>query len=361
MADKKDEKKSSAKADVNKAKNTDESGVEDIGANEDQPKAIVSKPTKTEANAKVKPSMSLPERKTLLLLGAGAAALLVALLVIFGILIYKYKSDSPIVYGVSRVVPYPVERVGNSFVSYGQYLFEVNSIKQYYKNQTGADNKPAIDFNTAEGKTKLNELRKQILEQLKTDTITKQLIAKNKIKVTKKEIDEQVDQIVKASGGMDKVKEVLTKFYGWTLADLRDKVSFQLAKQKLQAKIADDESINAQAKAKAEEALKEVKAGGDFAELAKKYSQDTSAANGGDLGFFPKGQMVKEFEDVAFALQPDQVSDLVKTKFGYHIIKVVEKKDDTVKASHILIKSIDFDQYLKDQATKTKTSVYLKI
>lgn len=90
------------------------------------------------------------------------------------------------------------------------------------------------------------------------------------------------------------------------------------------------EAEQKKAKEKAEKVLKEVKAGGDFAELAKKYSQDPgSAANGGALGAFGKGMMVKEFEDAAFGMEPGQVSNLVKTDFGYHIIKVTDRIKET--------------------------------
>ena len=90
------------------------------------------------------------------------------------------------------------------------------------------------------------------------------------------------------------------------------------------------EAEQKKAKAKAEKVLKEVKAGGDFAELAKKYSQDPgSAANGGALGAFGKGMMVQEFEDAAFGMEPGEVSDLVKTDFGYHIIKVTDRIKET--------------------------------
>lgn len=84
---------------------------------------------------------------------------------------------------------------------------------------------------------------------------------------------------------------------------------------------------DAEVKTKAEDVLKQAKAGADFAELAKKYTEDESGqSNGGDLDYFPKGRMVPEFDAVAFTLEPGQISDLVKTQFGYHIIKVTDKK-----------------------------------
>jgi peptidyl-prolyl cis-trans isomerase D len=85
-------------------------------------------------------------------------------------------------------------------------------------------------------------------------------------------------------------------------------------------------------RAEAERVLKQVKGGADFAALAKQHSDDeASASQGGDLDYFGRGRMVKEFEDVAFSLEPGSISDLVKTQFGFHIIKVVDKKSATTR------------------------------
>jgi peptidyl-prolyl cis-trans isomerase C len=119
-----------------------------------------------------------------------------------------------------------------------------------------------------------------------------------------------------------------------------------------------DAAAKTQARTKAAEILKEVKAGKDFAALAKQHSQDPgSAQNGGDLGFFQQGQMVGPFNDVAFKLQPGAVSDLVETEFGFHIIKVAEKQASrTVPLEEV---RPQLEQYLERQNREQQTDAFV--
>ncbi len=91
-----------------------------------------------------------------------------------------------------------------------------------------------------------------------------------------------------------------------------------------------DEAKKAEALQKIKEVQQKLKDGGDFAALAKEYSEGPSGAKGGDLGYFRRGQMVKPFEDAALALKPNEVSDIVETNFGYHLIIVYDKKPERV-------------------------------
>ncbi|MFC1863161.1 peptidylprolyl isomerase [Thermodesulfobacteriota bacterium] len=100
-----------------------------------------------------------------------------------------------------------------------------------------------------------------------------------------------------------------------------------------------------------------LKDGEDFASLAKEFSEGPSKTNGGDLGSFKRGQMVKPFEDAAFTMEPGEISDVVETRFGYHLIKVVEKKPE------ILINfeevKVRLENFLRQGKTQEELKIYL--
>ena len=119
-----------------------------------------------------------------------------------------------------------------------------------------------------------------------------------------------------------------------------------------------DAAATAASRAKADDILKQVKAGKDFAALAKEHSQDPgSAVNGGDLGYFRQGQMVVPFNEVAFKLATGAVCDLVETQFGFHIIKVVDKKPEQTAPLDDVRSQLK--QYLETQNRQRETTAFV--
>jgi peptidyl-prolyl cis-trans isomerase C len=117
-----------------------------------------------------------------------------------------------------------------------------------------------------------------------------------------------------------------------------------------------DESHKTAARKKIQKIQQRLQKGEDLAALAQEFSQCPSSAKGGDLGYFRRGQMVKPFEEAAFALKPGEVSDVVETKFGYHLIKVIEKKSETTIAFEDIKDRLE--QYLKQEKVQKEVSLY---
>jgi parvulin-like peptidyl-prolyl isomerase len=317
---------------------------------------------KTEETVPAAKASKTDVRSTAMKVAAIVIGLAALVVLVFGVLIYAYKSENRVVKAVAGVVPYPVERVNGRFVSYHDYLFEVDANERAYQNNAKLNNQPAVDFNSKDGKKLLVQIKQHSLDKLKSDALVAQLASEKHVKVTDKQVNDLINQLYQRYGGKDTLLKTLNQIYGWDINDLRAVVRKQLLAKNLQDKITTDPAVDAQAKAKAQDVLKKIKDGGDFATLAKQYSQASDAASGGDLGFFSKGQMPDNVQAAAEALQPDQVSDVLKTQYGYEIIKVVEKKDDgSIHAMHILIKTVDFNEWFQQQLTKAKTNVYIKV
>jgi foldase protein PrsA len=189
------------------------------------------------------------------------------------------------------------------------------------------------------------------VEQLIADKIVASEAKKQKITISDEELNKEVDKLKESYGGEEVFNQVLAS-NNTTVDVLKEDLKNYLTMRKLiepQIEITDEElktyfdenkdSLGEAEQVKAshilvedEETAKEIKQkladGADFADLAKEYSTDEgSKENGGELGFFPRGTMVTEFEDVAFSLPKNEISEPVKSDYGYHIIKVEEKKE----------------------------------
>lgn len=254
----------------------------------------------------------------------------------------------------TTIFPYPAATLKGGWVRISTYYKDIESYKKYYEVAQ------KMDFKNEEGQKIFKQLKEDALNQLIQQKIIEQEAKKSNIKVEKSEVEDRYKKLAEENGE-ETLKKQIKEYYGWTIEEFKGKIRIVVLKEKLQEKVSNDESLNKDKKTKAEEILTKIKNGEDFAKLAKEFSEDPSAADGGNVGWFEKGKMIQEFEDTAFSLKPGEISGVVKTQYGYHIIKVTDKKENEVAASHILIKSVDFEDWLKQKETEYKVKRLLNL
>ena len=199
--------------------------------------AVVSSAS-TSTSAPAKPRMTPEQMKSLAIkIAAVLVAVLALAIIVFGVLIYAYKSENPAVKFASSIIPYPVERVNGNFVSYHDFLFEVDANKRAYQNNAKLNNQPAVDYNNAEGKKLVTQIKSHAMDKLKSDAVVAQLASEKKVTVSDKDIDKLLNDLYKRYGGKDTLLKTLNQIYGWDLGDLKQVVRKQLLAQKVQEKV----------------------------------------------------------------------------------------------------------------------------
>lgn len=269
---------------------------------------------------------------------------------------------------------------------------EFDKIFEVFKTQVEMNQDPSIWEKDYEGKKYIDLAKEQVLEQMISDKI--QLHKANEMGITAsdEEINEEVDKWKKLFNSEEKYTEFLTSLKmdeAYFKENLKKDLMINKVKEKLtqEVEVTDNEladyygsHINLFYRVKAshilldteEEAkkiLERVKAGEDFNALAKEFSTDPSAKeNSGDLGYFRHGEMVEPFEEAAFALKAGEISDLVKSDYGYHIIKVEDKtvdkfedvKDELKTTMQTDKKNENYNTFLEEMKSKAKIEKFPK-
>ncbi|MEK7159312.1 MAG: peptidylprolyl isomerase [Patescibacteria group bacterium] len=296
--------------------------------------------------------------KKILIIVAAVLILVIFILAMIGLSVYKFHFENNFTRGLMRVLPYPAALVNGHIISYYDWQTEVTAVMKFNQKK----------FGTA----KLEEIEKEVMNKLIYENLLRQLAKSHKIVVEEDDINKNTSVIANQLGGVEALKKNVFDFFGWDIEEFKTRIVYpETLKEKLQAELKNSKKSQDATKKEASDLLEELKDGKlTFEEAAQKYSDDkVSGAKDGDLGFFPRGVMVKEFEEVAFNLKPGELSGLVKSDFGYHIIKLVEikpadektKTEEQIKASHILIAWPSFTDYFNDYKAKAKITKFVAL
>ena len=297
--------------------------------------------------------------------------------------------------------------VDNQKITYGDYLKEMAMYKLQVDTTFASNPKfweekvPADQSVSGKETTVLENFKTELLENMIEDKIIEKEVKNLSLTVDDSSVDANVKQytqilesapdikkyftdnkldtnFIKAMSTKDLVKAALEKDFTdknqVTQAEIDayyDKNKAEFSNEQIRAShiliktINDDltdmpkDKVEA-AKKQIDEIYEKAIAGEDFAELAKQYGQDGTKDTGGDLGYFTRDRMVKEFSDAAFALNVGEISKPVKTQFGYHIIKLTDKKSENVDVAQAkeyvksLLQKNKFNDYIKELKEKSK-------
>lgn len=244
--------------------------------------------------------------------------------------LYRFQSTSGFLYGVTKVIPFPVAKAGPSWVSYNSYLFELKHYMHYYATQQD------VDFGSKSGQEQLASFKKQALAQVSNDAYVKQLAKKYHVRVSDRAVNDQVELVRnqnRLGTSKNEFREVLNEFWGWDENDFKRSLKQQMLAQAVVAKL-DTDTVK-----QADDALAQLKAGTDFATLAAQVSEDVATkGNGGQYS----GGIDRNNAEVPavvmtqlFKLQPGEQSGVINTGYSLEIVKVNSVQDGKIGRAHV--------------------------
>lgn len=275
------------------------------------------------------------------------------------LLLYRQQSSSNFMYQLTKVIPYPVARTGNTLIAYENYLFELRHYIHYYETQQH------LSFESEAGQAQLASYKKRALEDVVDLAYTKMIAAERGISVTDEEVDNQI-RIAREQnrlGSSDSIfEDVLRDFWDWSVDDFYRSLKNELLVQKV------TRALDNEAEVRAQEALNKLREGADFAEIAKQYSDEEGTRDGGgEFGEVDKSNrnVSQQTVDTLLNLEPGQISDVTvipyQTGYALEIVKNLEDKGSGARGAHIIIALKDIAGTLNDRKEEKPYRLYISL
>jgi hypothetical protein len=274
-------------------------------------------------------------------------------------LLYRQQTTSGFMYQVTKVLPFPVARSGNTLIAYENYLFELRHYIHYYETQQ------QLSFDTESGQAQLNSYKKRALDSVVDLAYIKEIAKELGVTVSDAEIDVQI-QIAREQnrlGSSDEIfEDVLRNYWNWSVADFRRSLESEILKQKV------TRALDTETETRAKEALAKLEAGEDFAAVAEEYSDDEfTKNNGGVFGVVDATDrnVSHQTVDTLFKLGEGQYSGInvipYQTGYALEIVQNLGEKSGGREGAHIVFQLKDIAEILNDRKDEKPYRLYISL
>ena len=293
---------------------------------------------------------------------------IILLIVIVSVGIAYGLPQSPEAQKVDRILPLPIAVADMTHVvTATAWQANIASVERYYATHKDdfLKNGVIIDFGTPDGHQLLLVKQKEILSKMIEDQLVISIAREQGITVSDTDLADNVDKKLEEYGSRDAVIGRLSREYGWSLDDFKHIiVEPSLYSEALEKKYVADRKDNGQAKQKIQAAQAELAKRTAFADVVTKYSEGSTAADGGDLGWLAVDTLAPEIAAIAKIVPLQTPSSIIESAMGYHIISIDERKQDGgtdyVHLRQILVRRQAFPDWLAEQEKGRRVWVLLR-
>lgn len=299
--------------------------------------------------------------KKILIIGG---TILVTSLVFIGVSVYVLHIDTPLISYMRRVLHMPAIVINDTPITLQEVDENTASIKRFYENQDFSSYGIRVDFNTEDGQKRLLVQQKKMLNKLVEDVAIMEIADQWQIAISDEAVESAMERPMAEMGTRDNVTQRLQDLYGWTLDDFGKKVVHgQLLREKVTAKFEQENKATPEMHERILQAKRELEDGRTFADTAIKYSEGSTASEGGLMGWFASNELQDEIGKKIFAMEKGAYTDVIETPLGLHIARVNDISETNgvklVHVSQIVVKKQNFGQYLDEWIKKMNVRVLI--
>jgi parvulin-like peptidyl-prolyl isomerase len=298
--------------------------------------------------------------------------ILIVLGILFAVIFYFDLTNSSLMKSVFRQVPLPIVKVDTDNITSAHLIQDTRAVQKFYQSNNYSQQKMRVDFSTKQGKMRLQIKEKNILNKLVEDIMVKKLARERGLVVNTAEVDKAVQESLRKSGSTyEQLVLNLKESYGWSVDDFKNKVvKKQLYLDKL-FKWYEGASKNTITYKKAESIKGMIKSdGSNFNELAGRFSEGNSAKQEGELNWMKGSQIIPEVAVVIKKMEPGEISDIIISPLGLHIVKLEERRkikskgnslvEEEFRLRQIFLKGTSFVDWLENEKQKISVKVFWK-